>query len=50
MVRCSHNLVSIELDVRSIELDAIVLAYTSDNLVRARIFSMKVLKLLDLRW
>ena len=36
--------------VRSIELDAVVLAYTSDNLARARIFSMKVLKLLDLRW
>ena len=32
------------------ELDNIVLAYTSDNLVCARIFSKKVLKLLYLRW
>ena len=32
------------------ELDNIVLTHCSDNLVRARIFSKKVLKLLDLRW
>ena len=32
------------------ELNDIVLAHNSDNLVRFRIFSKKVLKLLDLRW
>ena len=35
--------------VSSLELGDIVLAHTSDNLVRAPIFSKKVFNLLDLR-